>query len=820
MKIFSCFTALIFIFCVTNIHAQYHKINGYVFNDNDEPLIGASIFLRDTRLATLSDDRGYFEIDSVDAGLHSLVCTHLGYKRFLEYLDVYEDIEIDILLEGFSYDLEAVQITTNRLEDQAPFPHKTIDDSELEDMNLGQDIPFLVQFTPSVVATSDAGAGIGYTGMRIRGSDPTRVNVTINGIPLNDAESQTVFWVDLPDFSSSLADLQIQRGVGTSTNGTGAFGGTMALNTHKIYQNNYAEVNLGYGSFNTQKMNVKLGTGLLNSSLFIDGRFSLIKSNGYIDRATSDLSSWYLSVGRISNTSTIRFDYFSGQEDTYQAWWGVPESKFEGDDQALQDHFERNKFGIYSRAQDSTNLFDSDERYNYYLYENQVDNYQQDHYQFHWGSTPSDYFQSNISLHYTRGLGFFEQFETDQELSEYGLNGVTDTLTDEVILVTDLVRRKWLDNHFFGAVGNFKWEFENNFKLHYGLAGHYYTGDHFGNIVSWDINEKVDQGRRYYSNEGKKTDLNSFFKLEYALNKLSLFGDIQYRFVNYNVEGRDDDNVRHNINSNMNFINPKAGLTYMLDDQTQVYGSFAVGNREPDRNDFLSQPEGQLPKHETLFDYELGFRSEREKWDAAVNLYLMDYQDQLVITGELNNVGANLRTNVPDSYRRGIEIELGLKPFDKLKLQANTTLSQNKIERFEEIIYNYDNGEVLTNVHENTDITLSPNVIGAGQISYRLLDGFEVAWQTKYVGKQFLDNTSNDARSLDPYLINNLLMHYEVKVGNFDHIRINAQINNILNEKFASNGYTYSYVFQEFITENFVYPQAGLNFLLGLSVKI
>ncbi len=805
---------------IVELSAQY-KISGRVFNDNDEPLTGASVFLRNSDFATITDDNGFFEFDGVEDPLQTLVCTHIGYKRYLEYLELIDDLEINIYLEGFAYDLNAVEITTNRLDENAPFAYTTVTDDDLEDLNLGHDVPFLLRYTPNAVVTSDAGAGIGYTGIKIRGSDPTRINVTINGVPLNDSESQTVFWVDLPDFGSSVADIQVQRGVGTSTNGTGAFGGTIGVNTHQTFMNEYAELNTSFGSFGTKKLNVKLGSGLLNNSIFMDGRFSILQSDGFVDRASSDLRSIYLSLGKITSKSTYRFDYFTGTEETYQAWYGTPQAKFNGDENALVDHYNTNIGSLYNTTADSINLFDSDQRYNYYTYENQVDRYSQNHFQLHWNNNSSEKVESSATLHYTRGLGFFEQFNFDDDLTDYGIDSAIDTVSNEIITSSNLVRRKWLDNHFFGGITNFKFNIKENLNLHWGTAFHYYTGDHYGRLVSSEDRIVLNQDRNYYFNTGKKSDFNTFLKLEYNLNKLNLFGDIQFRNVGYKVEGVDDDNQNHNIDDNLNFINPKFGLSYNISTENQAYFSFAVGNREPDRNDYLSKPAGESPTHETLYDYELGFRSNYKKLKQAVNLYFMDYTNQLVITGELNDVGANLRTNVPDSYRAGIEYELTWSPIEKFAVNLNAAYSQNKIKEFTEIIYDYtDDFGIIENVYNDTDIALSPEIVAASSLSYMPMDKLVFTLQSKYVGDQFLDNTSNENKKLDGFFVNNLLASYEFDYKKIDHIRLNLMVNNLLNVKYASNGYTYSYVFGDPIVENYVYPQAGINFLIGLSVRI
>lgn len=822
MKYIAYITTFYLIIISNNLYSQL-KITGQVFNDNNEPLIGASIFLKDTKYATITDDSGQFKLDQLREGEYTFLCTHLGYDRYSKVIRLNENVNLDILMDGFTYDIEAINITSNRLEESSPFSYTTMSKEEIQDLNLGQDVPFLLQYTPSVVVTSDAGAGVGYTGMRIRGSDPTRVNVTINGIPLNDSESQGVFWVDLPDFGSSISDIQLQRGVGTSTNGTGAFGATLALNTKKIYQNNYVELNAGYGSFDTKKLSLSLGTGLLNNSFYVDGRFSFITSDGFIDRASSNLRAYNISAGKLTNNGSIRLDYFYGKERTYQAWYGVPQAKFEGDEEASLSHFYNNYFegGLYETVEDSLNYFNSDERFNYYLYDDQVDDYKQEHVQFHWDHKLREDITANVSLHYTKGFGFFEQFKYNEDLEDYdGLLMTLESMYNSAPSSSSLVRRRILDNDFVGGIANLKWNTTENVSLHWGGSYSFYLGRHYGQVRDVLLDPPIETSHEYYYNEGKKNDVNTFLKLNWEISKLSLYGDIQYRGVSYTVDGTDNDGLTHAVDDQLNFINPKVGLTYRFTDRIQAYGSMAVAHREPDRNDYTSQI-NTLPQSEKLTDYELGLRMKTKQWHNEVNLYYMDYKDQLVITGALNDVGANLRANVPKSHRAGIELLSIWKISDKFTFDINATLSENKIEVFNEVLYDYTyDFDIIENEFEDTDIALSPNVIGAAGLAFRPIQNLEIKWQSKFVGDQFLDNTSNESRKLDSYFLNNLIASYSPKQKIFSNIRLNLLVNNLFNVKYAPNGYTYSYYFYDLITENFVYPQAGINFLVGLSIRM
>lgn len=802
--------ALAMVFLGVNSYAQ-NTISGHVENSNGESMIQATVFLVGTYHAAVTDDNGNYTIEDVPNGTYSLKASYVGYKSYEAQIDLQKDVTIDINLGDNILSLQGVEINSTRVEANAAFAYTNLDREELEDENLGQDVPFLLRWTPSAVVTSDAGAGVGYTGIRIRGTDPTRINVTINGVPLNDSESHNVFWVDLPDFMTSVDNIQIQRGVGTSTNGSSAFGGTISLNTNRLYQNPYVHANTSMGSFDTRKLSVSMGTGLLNDRYTIDGRYSIIKSDGYIDRATSDLKSWYFSAARMGDKSSLRLIAFSGHERTYQAWYGTPESKVNGDDVELQNHYDRNSWA-YSQA-DSINLFESDRRYNYYTYEDQVDDYQQDHYQLHYSLMPSSKFQFKVSAHYTRGFGFFEEFKPNESYDIYDLPEATGA-DGELITSGDLVRRRWLDNDFYGAVANAEYNPTSNLNIQFGGAISQYKGDHYGNVRTAEGIPNVDLANLYYEGTGDKVDANVYAKANYRIGDLNLFGDVQMRNINYTIDGEDDDLTPLDVEVDYSFFNPKFGLTYFLKENSNVYASFAVANKEPVRGDIIDNLGGTIPEHETLFDIEAGYRLTNDNFAFEWNNYIMLYDNQLVLTGDVNNSGAYVRENVGKSSRIGAEMSLSTRITEKLFWNINATVSSNKVDSYIE-----DLGDIV-NTFENTDISFSPSLIGANALMYKHSDALEVELSTKYVGKQYMDNTSNEDRSLPAYSYSNLRVGYTWNPSFMGRVKLNGILYNMFDAKYSSNGYTYSYAIgQEVITENFLYPQAGIHFMMGLNVE-
>ena len=805
------------LFCLAYTVSLAQSISGTVKEATTSELLpGAHIRLLDQYKAANTDENGYYRLSSVREGEYQLIASFIGYESDTATVIITgnEDVSVDFTLVSKSVMTDEFVVIATRAGEEAPFAFTDVSEEEIEDQNLGQDLPMLVNWTPSMVTTSDAGAGVGYTGMRIRGSDATRINVTVNGIPINDAESQGTFWVNMPDFASSTENIQIQRGVGTSSNGAASFGGSVNLRTNTLRPKAYGEAANSFGSFNTRKHTVSVGTGLIDNKWAFDGRLSQVKSDGYIDRAFSDLKSYYLSGGYHGDKTVIKAITFSGKERTYQSWYGTPESRLENDVEAMNTHADNEGYTQEQRE----NLLTSGRTYNFYLYEGETDNYQQDHYQLHFSHRFSEQFNANAALHYTYGRGYYEQYRQDEDFEAYGLTPLY--VGGDTIASTDLIRRRWLDNDFYGATFSLN-QGKGKFRNTFGGAYNEYRGDHFGEIIWARYAGNSEIRDRFYDNDAVKTDFNVYFKTIYVLSsRWSFYADMQYRKVTYDTEGFDID--RRDITGShvFDFFNPKAGLTFDLTDEDQLYASVAVGNREPVRNDFIDVPEGNEPEHESMYDYEAGYRRKAGNYFFNTNLYFMDYTDQLVLTGELNDVGSSIRTNVENSYRAGIELIWGWQLAKSVKWQANATYSQNKIEKFEEVIYDYtEDFEVIVNEYEDTDISYSPSVIAGSQLFFTPIKGMELGLFTKYVGEQYLDNTSNENRKIEAYLVNDVRLSYTLQDVLFKEVTFSLLVNNVLDEQYSSNGYTYSYIYGDMITENFYYPQAGMNFLAGLLLK-
>ncbi|WP_316810437.1 TonB-dependent receptor [Pedobacter heparinus] len=721
--------------------------------------------------------------------------------------------------------LDEITIKATRANEKSATTYKNLDKAEIEKNNFGQDLPFILNNTPGVVVTSDAGAGVGYTGIRIRGSDASRVNVTVNGIPYNDSESQGTFWVNMPDFASSVENIQIQRGVGTSTNGAGAFGGSVNIQTAGVADQAYAELNNTYGSFNTLKNTVKVGTGMIDNKWSFDGRLSRVKSDGFIDRAASDLKSYFLSGAYYGKKDLLRLNVFSGQEKTYQAWNGVPEAKLRGDLAGLEEHYNNNLDYLYYTEADRANLFNSDNRtYNQFTYKDQNDNYTQSHYQALYARQFTEQFSFNGALHYTDGAGYFEEFKNQQKFSKYGLPDVSVGGTS--ISKTNLVRRRWLDNDFYGLT--YAFNYAPNQELNFTLGGAYnqYRGKHFGQIIWAEYASTAMNDYHYYDGKGNKDDFNSYAKVTYnPLAQLSLFADLQYRNVVYDITGMDKNRQPLDFHNTYNFFNPKVGATYVVNEQSNVYASFSVANKEPNRDDFTNLKVGlPVPKAERLNNAEAGYRFKNERITAGANVYGMFYKDQLIFTGEINDASDAYRQNVDKSSRIGLELDAAYLISSKFALNANAAFSRNKIKNYIDYVSEYDADFNLINVqatnYANPDISFSPNTVLFGELVYKPLPGFALAWQSKYVSKQYLDNTQNESRKLDAYWVNNARLGYDFSLKGIKNINIGLLVNNILDKKYESNGYTYSSIYPwAKVTENFYFPQAGTNFLLSLNLK-
>ncbi|OYU66220.1 MAG: TonB-dependent receptor [Cytophagaceae bacterium BCCC1] len=709
--------------------------------------------------------------------------------------------------------LNEVVVNATRAKETSGMAFSNVSQKEIKKQNLGQDLPFLLNQMPSVVVSSDAGAGVGYTGIRIRGTDPTRINVTLNGIPYNDSESQGVYWVNMPDFASSVQSIQIQRGVGTSTNGAGAFGGSINVNTLQLNREAFGEVNVSAGSFNTVKANFLASTGLLNDKFVFDARLSKIESDGFVDRASSNLQSYYLSGGYYLKNSFLRFNAFSGHEKTYQSWNGIPEALAKGDAAGLDAFIERNYYDENFKKQ----ILEAGRKFNFYNYENEVDDYKQDNYQLITSWKLNKNWRFNPTLHYTKGQGFYEQFKYGEDLEDYNMKPVI--VGETVISETDLIRRRWLDNDFYGAVWSLDYEGECKIKGNLGGGWNQYLGNHFGEVIWSKFASESSIRHRYYENESVKTDFNIYGKLYYTMSsKLDSYLDLQFRNVNFETKGSLDPFQTFNSSNNYAFFNPKLGLNYIINNSASAYMSYAKGSKEPSRQDFVDNPTS-LPKAEHLNDFEGGLKLKKGNWVGEIGLYNMLYKDQLVLTGKVNLTGEAIRTNVEKSYRRGVELQISGKLSEKFSVTANATFSRNKIAEFTEVVPSYDEAPEEVNMLTHTDISFSPNVIMGGSLNFLPIKTLEISLLPKYVGSQFLDNTSSGARKLDAFFVNDLRIGFTPKTKLFKELNFSLLINNIFNHEYESNGYTYSYLYGGKITENFVFPQAGINFLTGMRLR-
>ena len=783
-------------------------------------LPGATVTLKNSGKTTSGDRQGKYQLTDVKAGRYTLIVSFIGYETQQKTIEIKGDEVIDFGLVPSAYLADEVVVMATRATEKSATTYKNVTKSEIAANNFGQDLPFIINNTPGVVVTSDAGAGVGYTGIRIRGSDATRVNVTVNGIPLNDSESQGSFWVNMPDFASSVESIQIQRGVGTSTNGAGAFGGSLNIQTSAPELAPYAEVNNTYGSFNTLKNTVKIGTGMLNNKFSFDGRLSRIQSDGFIDRGASLLKSYFLSGAYHGKTDLLRINVFSGSERTYQSWNGIPESRLKGDIKGMNDYIDRNELS----DEDAANLLNSDSRkYNSFLYKDQTDNYWQDHYQLLYAKQFSDKFSFNGALHYTYGRGYYEEYKEGQNFANYGLPNPI--INGAPVTSTDLIRRRWLNNDFYGATYAFSYKAKSNLNFTLGGAYNQYRGQHYGQVIWSQVASTLNNSDHFYDGDGNKNDFNVFAKIAYnPIEKLSLFADLQYRNLKYDIDGTDigaDKNIRTlDIHDKLNFFNPKVGATYFVDAASNIYASLSLANKEGNRDDYVNGNLGTVPQPERLYDLEAGYRIKKSAFTAGVNVYGMFYKDQLVVTGKVSDVGGSIRQNVPNSSRLGIEFDGSYTLSQHFLINANAAFSRNKIKDFTEYVDNYDDGSVEVNTYKNPDISFSPGAVVFGELVYKPFAGFAVALQSKYVSKQYMDNTQNEGRKLNGYWVNNARLGYDFSFKGLKNMNIGLLANNILNKKYESNGYTYGYIYNSSrVTENFYYPQAGPNFLLSLNVR-
>ena len=788
------------------------KLSGTV-KGNGNPLPGASVIIVDSYYGVSTSGEGTFEFKNLKKGEYTVQFSFIGYATKLLKVNLESDKQITVNLEPNVILTDEVLVSATRADQKTPMAFNNITGEEIARQNMGQDIPYLLQLTPSFVATSDAGAGVGYTNFRIRGTDLNRINVSLNGIPLNDAESHGTWFVDLPDLASSLENVQIQRGVGTSANGAAAFGASINLQTNTLNKNAYGKYKTAFGSFNTFKNTLAVGSGLLNGKWAVDARLSKVSSNGYIDRAASDLKSFFVSAGYYTDNTILRATVLSGFEETYQAWWGVPSVRLNDD---LEGMLRYEEHWLYTPEQ-TQHMINSDCRtYNYYTYENQVDHYQQDNYQLHFSHKINSAWYLNTSIHYTYGRGYYENFKEDEKLSDYQLPDIV--IGSETIETTDMVNRKWLDNDFWGITYSLNYN-KNRSELTFGGGYNHYIGNHFGNVIWAKMLGDAEPNYEWYRNKGNKKDFNIYTKYNYsATDKLYLFADIQYRKIGYTIEGIDDDLRTLGQEHRFDFFNPKLGILYKPAGNQQLYLSFAIANREPNRTAYVDKdPNGKTPEQETLRDWELGYHYSSAGFSFAANYYYMCYKDQLVLTGEINDVGAPIMVNVDKSFRTGIELQGGIRIWEKLRWNGNSTFSINKIKDFAEYVDNWDTSNQEVFELGTTDLAFSPEFTGKSRFEFIPISDLTISFVSSYVSKQFIDNTSNNDRILDAYFENNIKADYKITSNLFKEITLHAMVNNLFNEKYESNAWVYSYIYggERYKMDGY-FPQAGTHFMMGI----
>lgn len=783
------------------------SLSGSVSSPEKKPIPFSVVGIKNTFLSTQANADGVFKFNNLKPGTYVLVTKCVGYKPKIDSLEVKENMSIDIVLSQTDVSLDEVLVNSTRVDNTSAFAHTDISSEEIKKMNVGQDLPYALNSMPSVVINSDAGNGVGYTGMRIRGSDGTRINVTINGVPINDAESQGTFFVNMGDILSSANSIQVQRGVGTSANGAGAFGASINMQTNQLREKAYAEINNSIGSYNTTKNTIAAGTGLINDHFTFDARASRINSDGYIDRAFSKISSYYLSGGYYGKKSVLKAIMFSGQEKTYQAWNYVLEDSLKAGNRT------DNSCGMYYDANGNV-------RY----YKNETDNYKQDNYQLHFIHNFNSRLTISATGHYTAGKGYYEQYKQGESLSKYNMPNVI--TPNDTITTSDIIRRRWLDNDFIGALGHISYSPLST--LNFVLGGGYntYFGKHNGDVIWAQFADPGNIDPRYYDDKAKKTDGNVYLKTTFKpTSKLNVFLDLQYRAIHYDFIGYDTSLVStQELSASYGFFNPKLGLNYLVSPNTNVYASLGIANKEPNRNDFTQSSTLSRPKAEQLMDIEAGITHRFKNVNVGINLYDMEYKNQLVLNGQVNDVGAYNRVNVDYSYRRGVEVELSANLTKYVTFNGNITLSQNKVKDFTEFIDSSDvNYTVFTQykkTYTTTDISFSPNVVAAANLTFKPIKHLEISVLNKYVGKQFLDNTSDNERSIHDYFVTDLRLNYSIYTKLIKEINLIAVIYNISNTVYETNGYNYSYYSgDKLYKQNYLAPAAPTHFMVGLNLK-
>jgi iron complex outermembrane receptor protein len=795
--------------------AQYAISGKITDGKTGEALPGAHIVIENTLKSTVTSQNGTFNIKQLPKGDYVLTVSYIGYETLKQNVTVDGNTTVTIQLLPSVFLQDEVIIQGTRANEKTPMTVQNITKAELQSLNMGQDVPFLINSSPSVVTTSDAGTGIGYTGMRIRGSDMNRINITINGVPLNESETHAVYWVDLPDFASSVDNIQIQRGVGTSTNGAGAFGATINLQTNKPTTEPYTELGQTFGSFNSRKSTASAGTGLINKRWVVEARASKITSDGYVDRGSANLNSIYGSASYYGVKDLFKVIAFTGHEITYQAWNGIP---FD----SLKTNRRYNSMGEYTDANG-----------NIKYYNNEVDNYKQDHFQTFYSHEFNKQLVLNTALFYTKGFGYYEEYQENQSFASYGLSdilvnansinigGQNIPVTGNTIDATNLIRRKYLDNDFYGFVYSLVYTTPKS-RLIFGGSANEYKGNNYGQIIWAQFASNSDINYEWYRSTGDKTDFNVYAKLDQKIsNKLNLYVDLQYRGIDHKIIGTDADLRDITQTHTFSFFNPKFGLFYDLNANNSLYASFAVAHREPSRDNFTdSNPAKPAPVAEKLNDLEAGWNLKTGAVNFSTNVYYMNYDNQLVLTGQINDVGSAVMENVKSSYRLGVEFNTTIALSQIFSWKANLALSQNKINNFTEYVDNWDNGLQNVNHLGTRDLAFSPNSVAFQQLTFAPCKHFSIAFETKYVGKQYIDNTSSNDRSLHSYIVNALRTEFNFKTKYVRLVTLNLALNNLFNEKYESNAWVYRYVESgQYNKMDGYFPQAGLNLMAGITLK-
>lgn len=771
-------------------HSQKFTLSGTVFDKiTGQTLPGANVVISGTLNGTFTASDGTFTISTRAAFPITIVVSYVGYITDSISLKSAPEGALKISLIPAAVISSEIVIRAIRICDQDASTCTNLTPIGIEKINTGTDIPVMLDALPSVTTSSDAGAGIGYTVFRLRGTDQSRINVTINGVPYNDPESHNVYWVDIPDIASSSESIQVQRGVGTSTNGSSSFGGSINISTHSYKPDPFATLNFKAGSFGTYGSTALFGTGLLNGQWTIDGRASIMHSDGYIDRASSDIQSLQTNVAWYGDKTLVRMMLMHGKEKTYQAWGGVPKD-----------------------------LLDTNRTFNPYSYENEIDLYTQNHFHLVISNQHSQKWSSSATAFLITGNGYYEQYKEFESFSDYLLPDFI--LGSDTITETNLIRRKMMDNYFYGAV--FSANYDNQKKLQINLGGNLsrYDGDHIGNVIWMQYAGDSEINHEYYRNNGVKDDISGYAKLRYSMGKhTTLIADMQVRNVRYQVEGDEDDKKDLNIDESYLFANPKASILHSFGKHV-VYGYFGIAGREPNRYMMVDADSGKMPEQEILFDYETGYKYTADKWNVNLNLFYMNYRNQLVQTGEINNIGSPVYVNVPESYRAGIEGIWEWKINKKFDFSGNATYSLNKIKDLTVFVDDWDTWSQHSEFYKTSDISFSPAIIGSARFGYNPLKNLRFTLSGKYVSRQYIDNSSSVERSLDPYKVFDLGAEYVLKPKFVKEVAFRLTLRNVLSEEYESNAWVYRYYYggAHYVLDGY-FPQAYMNWLGSVNVK-